>query len=189
MAAMRRLREDLRAWRLPLSSRPASGGRRWRLPAWIAAAAVLVLAAGAAITLAGVETGWESGRFFFRLGRADLRQALAAQEARALAREKLQREEIEALRASLEVRPAPGVAEFARFDAQIDEKIRQSEARQARQIEATLAGWTERTQAQRRLDLARVAAGLSYLDGRHGEQLARTNELMSYVLEAAAQKR
>jgi hypothetical protein len=41
-------------------------------------------------------------------------------------------------------------------------------------------------EAQRRVDLARVAAGLSYLDGRHGQQLARTNELMGYVLEAAS---
>jgi hypothetical protein len=37
--------------------------------------------------------------------------------------------------------------------------------------------------------MARVAASLSYLDGRHGQQLARTNELMGYVLEASAQKR
>jgi hypothetical protein len=36
--------------------------------------------------------------------------------------------------------------------------------------------------------MARVAASLSYLDGRHGQQLARTNELMGYVL-AASQKR
>ena len=35
--------------------------------------------------------------------------------------------------------------------------------------------------------MAQVAASLSYLDGRHGEQLARTNELMGYVL--ASQKR
>ena len=34
-----------------------------------------------------------------------------------------------------------------------------------------------------------MAAGLSYLDGQHGAQLARTNELMGYVLETAAQKR
>ena len=34
------------------------------------------------------------------------------------------------------------------------------------------------------MDLARVAAGLSYLDGQYGQQVARTNELMSYVLDA-----
>jgi hypothetical protein len=36
------------------------------------------------------------------------------------------------------------------------------------------------------VDLARVAAGLSYLDGQHGQQIARTNELMGYVLGAAS---
>ena len=41
---------------------------------------------------------------------------------------------------------------------------------------------------RRRVDMAQVAASLSYLDGRHGEQLARTNELMGYVLQAS-QKR
>jgi hypothetical protein len=192
MASLRRVREELRAWRLPSSPRPAFRARRGSLPAWLAAAAVLVLATGASISLSGAEAGYENGRFFLRLGRggaAEVRQALAAQEARALAREKRQRDEIQALRTSLDARPAGGAEPLARLDARIDEKIRQSEARQARQIEATLAGWTERTQAQRRLDLARVAAGLSYLDGRHGEQLARTNELMGYVLEAAAQKR
>jgi hypothetical protein len=53
-----------------------------------------------------------------------------------------------------------------------------------------VAGWEERAEAQRRVDMARVAASLSYLDGRHGQQLARTNELMGYVLAASqSQKR
>ena len=64
-------------------------------------------------------------------------------------------------------------------------------ARPARsqRLDSRLAGWEERVEAQRRVDMARVAASLSYLDGRHGQQLARTNELMGYVLEASAQKR
>jgi hypothetical protein len=33
--------------------------------------------------------------------------------------------------------------------------------------------------------MAQVAASLSYLDGRHGEQLARTNELLGYFLQAS----
>jgi hypothetical protein len=191
MTSLRRLREELRAWRLPSSPGPAFRARRGSVPLWLAAAAVLVLATGASISLSGAEAGYENGRFFLRLGRggAEVRQALSAQEARALAREKLQGDEIQALRAALDARPAGRTDQLARLDARIDERIRQSEARQAHQVEVALARWTERTQAQRRLDLARVAAGLSYLDGRHGEQLARTNELMGYVLEAAAQKR
>jgi hypothetical protein len=46
----------------------------------------------------------------------------------------------------------------------------------------------ERSEAQRRLDLARMSAGLSYLDGRTGQQVARATELMGAVLQASQQK-
>ena len=71
----------------------------------------------------------------------------------------------------------------------LDERLRASEQRQAQRVDLRLADWSARAEAQRRVDLARVAEGLSYLDGRHGQQLARTNELMGYVLDAAAQRR
>jgi hypothetical protein len=77
---------------------------------------------------------------------------------------------------------------LARVDARVEERLRASETRQFERLDLRLASWNEKAEAQRRLDLARVAAGLSYLDGRHGQQLARTNELMGYVLEAS-QKR
>jgi hypothetical protein len=70
----------------------------------------------------------------------------------------------------------------------VREMIRESEARQAVRLGATLADFTERTDAQRRYDLARVSAGLSYLDGKTGQNVARTTELMGYVLQAS-QKR
>ena len=38
---------------------------------------------------------------------------------------------------------------------------------------------------RRRADMAQVAASLSYLDGRHGQRLARTNELLGYFLQAS----
>jgi len=193
MAALRRVREDLRAWKRPTARPPAFAAPSRAQATWLAAAAVLLLAAGGASLLAGVEAGYEGGRFFFRLGRggAELRKELAAQEARATERERLQRAQIAALQAALEGRPvSAGVdALVTRLDARIDQKIQESEARQGQRTEAALAAWTERVQTQRRLDLARVAAGLSYLDGQHGAQLARTNELMGYVLETAAQKR
>jgi hypothetical protein len=78
---------------------------------------------------------------------------------------------------------------LADIEARIDEQVRASEARQGERLDLRLARWEERAEAQRRVDMARVAASLSYLDGRHGQQLARTNELMGYVLEASAQKR
>ena len=76
---------------------------------------------------------------------------------------------------------------LATLDARIDQRLRDSDSRQGERLRLTLADWEERAEAQRRVDMARVAASLSYLDGRHGQQLARTNELMGYVL--ASQKR
>jgi hypothetical protein len=67
--------------------------------------------------------------------------------------------------------------------------IHDSELRQAQQVQASLVRLDQRTEAQRRYDLARVAASLAYLDGRSGQQVARTTELMGYVLEASHNKR
>jgi len=95
-----------------------------------------------------------------------------------------------ALAAARESRPVPldTAALLASLDARIDERLRANESRQGERLEQRLVDWEERAEAQRRVDMARVAASLSYLDGRHGQQLARTNELMGYVLEAS-QKR
>jgi anti-sigma factor RsiW len=174
MARLRALRRDLGAWRLPVA-RPSFTPRGVVLPRWLAAAAVLLLGFGAAL---GV-TGYVS-----------LRRALVAQEARADELERQQREAVRALAATRETRPATldAAALLASVDARIDEKLRANESRQGERLSQHLVDWEERAEAQRRIDLARVAASLSYLDGRHGQQLARTNELMGYVLEAS-QKR
>ena len=42
-----------------------------------------------------------------------------------------------------------------------------------------------RSDSQRRLDMARVSAGLSYLDGKNGQHVARTSELMNSMLQAS----
>jgi hypothetical protein len=147
------------------------------LPRWLAAAAVVLFGFGATLGF----TGYVS-----------LRRAIVAQEARAAETERRHQEEVQALRASLARGPAArldAATALAGLDARIDERLRASEARQVARLDSRLAGWEERADAQRRVDMARVAASLSYLDGRHGQQLARTNELMGYVLEASAQKR
>ena len=175
MAALGAVRRDLRAWRRP-AARPTFTPRGLVLPRWAAAAAILLLGFGAAL---GV------------MGYASLRRSLAAQEARAAELERRHRDTARALEAALQGRPsAPdATALLAGLDARIDERLRASEARQIERVDTRLAGWEERADAQRRVDMARVAASLSYLDGRHGQQLARTNEIMGYVLEASAQKR
>jgi len=177
MEGLRELRGELRAWQLP-KGRPAFTPRGVVVPRWLAAAAVLLAALGATIGATS---------------HLQLRRTLAAQEARAAALEARQREAqaaLEAVLARTASAAAPTAVEalLSRVDARVDERLRASETAQARQLERRLASWDQRVEAQRRLDLARVAAGLSYLDGRHGQQLARTNELMGYVLEAS-QKR
>ena len=145
------------------------------LPRWLAAAALLLLGFGTTLGATGYLT---------------LRRALAAQEARAAELERLQRETARALEARRRSGPAAADARelLASLDARIDERLRENESRQGERLQRTLADWEEQAEAQRRVDMARVAASLSYLDGRHGQQLARTNELMGYVLEAS-QKR
>jgi anti-sigma factor RsiW len=177
MQALRRVRQDLGAWRLP-SPRPAFSPRGVVVPRWLAAAAAVALALGAS---------------FGALGYASVRRALASQEARARALEERQREAsltLAALKASADGSAALDADRvLATLDSRIDEKLRESEERQGRAVDLRFANWADHAEALRRVDLARVAAGLSYLDGRHGEQVARTNELMGYVLETAARKR
>jgi anti-sigma factor RsiW len=175
MASLRRLRGSLRAWTLGERRPSLTAARPRRVPVWLAAAAALVLGVGIGSAIA-------------LLGDASLRRDLTAQESRALERERLYREELARLQVALDRRPAGLDADtlLARVDARLEEAIRRSERTQGERLEATFTDWEARTTAQRRVDLARVAAGLSYLDGRHGQQLARTNELMGYVLEAAS---
>jgi hypothetical protein len=66
--------------------------------------------------------------------------------------------------------------------------VRQSEARQDARFSARLAAFGEEAETQRRYDLARVSAGLSYLEGKTGQDVVRTTELMGYVLQASQQK-
>jgi anti-sigma factor RsiW len=176
MEGLRALRGELRAWQRP-KGRPAFTPRGVVVPRWLAAAAAFLAALGTTLGATGY---------------LQMRRALAAQEARASVLEARQREAQHALEAALvrtRVTAVPDAeALLARVDERVDEKLRASEIRQAQRLDLRLASWDERAEAQRRLDLARVAAGLSYLDGRHGQQLARTNELMGYVLEAS-QKR
>jgi len=182
MAGLRSLRQDLRTWRLPVTRAafraPRRGGR------WLPLAAGFLLAVGAGLLLAGTELRYEQGVFALRLGPTDapLREALREHEARALAREEAHRRELAALRASLPEAPR-GEGDLL---ARVAEMLKESEARQGARLETTLARYDQQQSAQRRYDMARIAAGLSYLDGKNGQHVARTTELMGYVLQASA---
>jgi hypothetical protein len=175
MTSLRRLRGDLRAWTIEERRPTLSTVRPRRVPVWLAAAAALVLGIGIGSAIA-------------LLGDASLRRDLTAQETRALERERHYRQEVARLQAALDRRPAGLDADalLERIDARLEETVRRSERTQGDRLETTFTDWEARMAAQRRVDLARVAAGLSYLDGRNGQQLARTNELMGYVLNAAS---
>jgi hypothetical protein len=175
LQALRSLRRELGHWRVPIA-RPCFTPRGWVVPHWLAAAALVLLAFGATLGVSG----------YF-----SLRRALASQEARALELERQQRESLGAMQASLARAPVSETdaqAVVARFEAGLAERLKSSELQQAERLDRRFASWQERAEVRRRVDMAQVAASLSYLDGRHGEQLARTNELMGYVLQAS-QKR
>jgi hypothetical protein len=180
LEALRGLRRDLQRWEAPATVRTRQPRRRGALAPVLAAAAALILAVGGALALAGSELRYEQGRITLRLGRGatEVERLLAEQELR-------HRSEIQALRTTLgEVQGRDGRSLLH----QMEQLVRESEARQTLLLNASLASIEARSDAQRRYDLARVSAGLSYLDGKTGEQVARTTELMGYVLQASQQK-
>jgi hypothetical protein len=191
LQAFRNLRRELPAWKVPASLQPQ---RRWRQPAawasgWaLPAAAVVLVSLGATLLLGGVELRRDQSGWALRIGgaeRAEFERLLHAQEARFQA-------DLAAMRASLASAPAARPAALANSDDALLERMRElvraSEQRQSMTLRASLAEAGERAELQRRYDLARIRAGLSYLDGQSGQHMARTSELMGYVLEAS-QKR
>jgi hypothetical protein len=185
MASLRRVRRDLSAWTLPegVARRPQAAPQ----PAgWLAVAAALVAALGAGLALTGSELRHEHGTLTLRIGqaRADVQALLAEQETR-------HRAEMEALRRSLVPAAAAATPRAGSDDvllSRMAQMVRESEARQDARVGARLAALTEQAETQRRYDLARVSAGLSYLDGKTGQDMVRTTELMGYVLQASQQK-
>jgi anti-sigma factor RsiW len=183
MASLRRVRRDLGAWKLPALTRSrgtAASRHRFRAP--LAAAAGFVLALGASFAFSGSELSLDEGHFAFRLGRgADALRELRAAELR-------QRREIDELRAAIVPVVAPSASGEAVVLERVQALLRESEERQAQRLATQLRELSIRTEAQRRSDLARVSAGLSYLDGKTGQHIARTTELMGYVLQAAEKR-
>jgi len=181
MAQLRAVRSDLAHWRLPenLGAPPARIQAR-RPPIGLAAAAGLLLALGASLALSGAEVRYDAAGFSLRVGRG-------AGETRALleAQEKRHREEIEALRAQVAAVKPP---DRAALMSAVADMIRDSETRHDAAVQASLRDLRERSEAQRQYDLARVSAGMAYLDGKAGLQAARTTELVGHLLQVSQQK-
>jgi hypothetical protein len=184
IASFRRVRHELEGWAV-------TPRRRLAMPAllrparWLAAAAALVATAAGALVLAKGEIRYPNGQVALRLAApsadsADLRRLLVEQEAR-------HQQAIADLKASA-LRPAAapeGAPDREALLAEVRRMIQESERRQGTVFAASLSGLEERTQAQRRVDLAQMGASLSYLEGKTGMQAARTTELVGQVLLAS----
>ncbi len=184
LRALRAVRFELQRWKAP-EARPLPFRRAaLRTPSFLAAAAAVVLASVAGLGLWGSELRHEEGRFSLRLGRAGtegVHEALAALEKR-------HQEEMTSLRAELTSLPRTGDPTADLLTQRVAQLLRESEARQAQKLEAGLSGLAERTETRRRYDIARIGAGLAYIDGKNGQQFSRTAEMMGHVLDAS-QKR
>jgi hypothetical protein len=189
LASLQAVRRHLGAWKAPVFSR-----RPFRRPltvpsaVWrLAAAAALLLAFGGALGLSGVEVAYDRGPWRVRLGRAEpvvnAGPLIASTQPAGAA--SFDSGTIEELRAALRAETAMQEdALLSRFE----QMIRESESRQRRSQDVQLADLKRTIDRQRRYDMARVTAGLSYLDGKTGADMARTTELMGYMLQASQRR-
>lgn len=186
--ALAGLRRQLGTWKLPATPAPPRLGFATRAQLWrLAAAAGLLLALFAGLGLSGARLGYgpEGVALSFGPREVELRRLLQEQEQRhqqtlAALEARLARQLPARAEAPAEVEPAT-LAPVRRL-------IEDSERRQARRVELALSEQRERLELQRRYDLARISAGLSYLDGKNGQNMARTSELMGYLLQASDQR-
>jgi hypothetical protein len=180
LEALRRVRRDLRAWTQPAlaplaAARPPRPGRL----GWLSAAAGIIAALAGALVLGGAEVRYEEGRLSARLGRsrlAELERSLTEMEAR-------HRAEVASLQAALGPR-GPALDETA-FMQRVQALIEDDQRRQDLLFRDRLARLEARSEAQRRDDLSRVRASLTYLDGKTGLRAAQTTELLGQLLKAS----
>ena len=177
MAEMRRLRGDLAQWRLPETLRRPSEAvaPKRRLSIGLAAAAAVIVSVGAAARFGGAELLHDQTGFAVRIGRGPDARVLADMELRHQA-------EIAVLRAELAAARPPDQQQLLRTVAQM---IGESERRQEEARLDTARSLRQRAETQRQYDLARMSAGLAYLDGKAGLQAARTTELVGHLLQAS----
>jgi hypothetical protein len=192
------IRKALGGWGLPVPAplpKP-SPNRRFLAPG-LAAAAGLVLGIGIAVAgrsvlappppaSAASATSPEASPQFVSFDQ--LQEALKTQESRHQA-------DIADLRRTLTTvseapagarspGPLTNVANLS--PATIERLLKASEERQARLIEARLAGLRTESDLQRQYDMAQIAAGLAYIDSRTGADAARTSELMKNLVRVTA---
>jgi hypothetical protein len=185
------------------SATTSTRARRFALPAWgQAAAAVLVLSAGAAI--ANLEIRYGSDGVTVRTGwrqNADPRvQAPAPGPARTVVRddawkgaladsEKRLRAEFAAQRT---VTPQPLLTRTGATNddllRQVRALIEESERRQQRELALRVAQVSTDVESQRRADLVRIEQNMGQIEGLTGAEAARQRELLNYLVRVSQRR-
>ncbi len=182
--ALREVRQALSTWHAPSFAKPRPA---WAPPVFFwgfAAAATLVVGMGVGLGMSGLELRIGREPLVVSLGRpaavADTAVASAAPEETSVAT--AQQEAAPPI-----VLPAAVTSseQQAACVKQAEALLAASEARQSAAMQASMSDLERRLVAQRQYDLARISAGLSYLEGKTGQDMARTTELMGQILRVS----
>jgi hypothetical protein len=179
LQSLEAVRRDLQSWDTP-AVRPA---RRFLAPVWRswAAAAAVTLAFTSGLLVARTEIQVQDGAVQVRFAPAT--NPAASTDTRAT----LVRDEVRAQLAALKQVPAPArvSTDQPALLQEVQEMIRQSEARQAVMLRSGLSELWQTAEARRREDIARISAGFSYLESKTGVEAAKTSELMNRFLRVS----
>jgi hypothetical protein len=171
------VRLNLQAWEAPAARVP----RRFLAPVWRgwAAAAAVALAFTSGLLVARTDVKVHDGALEVRFAPSSGPSSDVQAE---LARHKLEvQAQLAALKQSGPVRAVS--LDESTILRQVEDRIRESEARQAVMLRTGLGELWQTSEARRREDIARISAGFSYLESRSAGDLARTNELMRNVIK------
>ncbi len=182
----------------------ARGPSRW-MPTWgLAAAAVILLAVGAAVANLEVRVG--QGQLVIRTGWSTPASAPAPAPAAGVSSEPWRTELAAAegrLRADIDARQRAAFRAAGTVNAsdgsmnseELDRRMRalrrlveESEAKQQRELALRMAQLTRELETQRRGDLGRIERGLGQLEGTAGAEAAQQRELLNYLVRVSQRR-
>jgi hypothetical protein len=217
LAALEAVRASLADWQAPetalgfritrTSADVPARSRWWPLPAWAqAAAAVLVLAAGAG--LANLEitygregltmrTGWarQDSAAATRASLGPAQPATAAANAAtvvtardlAALEERLRTELAHSTRTSVAV-PAGAAANSRDLMQQVRALVAESEQRQQKELALRLTQVLRDVESQRRADLVRIEQNMGQIEGLTGQEAVRQREMLNYLMRVSQRR-
>ena len=192
------VRKSLSGWSLPVAAPVFLPQPKVRVfPTALAAAAGLILGIGVAMagraTFLPASVSSPTGAAAPNAVAAQfvsydqLQEALKSQESRHQAEIAELRQSLVAVSEPSSAAPSAQVRTVSNLSPEtIERLLKASEERQARALEARLAGLRTESDLQRQYDMAQIAAGLAYIDSRTGADAARTSELMKNLVRVTA---